>query len=124
MAANVASSREAQNAFDGSADGVGLLRAEFFFVDRHTAPSEDAQRQAYQAVLDAMGDRMVIIRTIDVGGDKQLGYLPLPPEANPVLGMRGYSPDPGTTRSARSTSARPAQDQPLIALPNRAADGQ
>lgn len=89
MAANVASSSEAQNAFDGGADGVGLLRAEFFFVDRHTAPSEDKQRQAYQAVLDAMGDKTVIIRTIDVGGDKQLGYLPLPLEANPVLGMRG-----------------------------------
>ncbi len=89
VAANVASSAEAQEAFDNGADGVGLLRTEFLFVDRRTAPDEHEQRQAYQAVLDAMGDKSVIIRTIDVGGDKQLDYLPLPVEANPVLGLRG-----------------------------------
>lgn len=89
VAANVASSAEALVAFDNGADGVGLLRTEFLFVDRRTAPDEQEQRQAYQAVLDAMGDKSVIIRTIDVGGDKQLDYLPLPVEANPVLGLRG-----------------------------------
>ncbi|NNA65334.1 phosphoenolpyruvate--protein phosphotransferase [Pseudomonas gessardii] len=89
VAANVASSSEAQLAFANGADGVGLLRTEFLFVDRRTAPDEQEQRQAYQAVLDAMGDKSVIIRTIDVGGDKQLDYLPLPAEANPVLGLRG-----------------------------------
>ncbi|WP_330210727.1 phosphoenolpyruvate--protein phosphotransferase [Pseudomonas sp. AM4(2022)] len=89
IAANVASSSEAQLAFANGADGVGLLRTEFLFVDRRTAPDEQEQRQAYQAVLDAMGDKSVIIRTIDVGGDKQLDYLPLPVEANPVLGLRG-----------------------------------
>ncbi len=89
VAANVASSAEAQVAFENGADGVGLLRTEFLFVDRRTAPDEQEQRQAYQAVLDAMGDKSVIIRTIDVGGDKQLDYLPLPVETNPVLGLRG-----------------------------------
>ncbi len=89
VAANVASSAEAQVAFANGADGVGLLRTEFLFVDRRTAPDEQEQRQAYQAVLDAMGDKSVIIRTIDVGGDKQLDYLPLPVETNPVLGLRG-----------------------------------
>ncbi|MFJ2364140.1 phosphoenolpyruvate--protein phosphotransferase [Pseudomonas sp. NPDC087697] len=89
VAANVASSSEAADALKGGADGVGLLRTEFLFVDRQTAPDEQEQRQAYQAVLDAMGDKSVIIRTIDVGGDKQLDYLPLPAEANPVLGLRG-----------------------------------
>lgn len=89
VAANVASSSEARVAFESGADGVGLLRTEFLFVDRRTAPDEQEQRQAYQAVLDAMGDKSVIIRTIDVGGDKQLDYLPLPAEANPVLGLRG-----------------------------------
>ncbi|WP_347927924.1 phosphoenolpyruvate--protein phosphotransferase [Pseudomonas helvetica] len=89
VAANVASSNEAADALKGGADGVGLLRTEFLFVDRQTAPDEQEQRQAYQAVLDAMGDKSVIIRTIDVGGDKQLDYLPLPAEANPVLGLRG-----------------------------------
>jgi phosphocarrier protein len=89
VAANVASSGDAAQALASGADGVGLLRTEFLFVDRHTAPDEEEQRQAYQAVLDAMGDKPVIIRTIDVGGDKQLDYLPLPAEANPVLGLRG-----------------------------------
>ncbi|BBP57542.1 phosphoenolpyruvate--protein phosphotransferase [Pseudomonas sp. St316] len=89
VAANVASSGDAAQALASGADGVGLLRTEFLFVDRHTAPDEEEQRQAYQAVLDAMGGKPVIIRTIDVGGDKQLDYLPLPAEANPVLGLRG-----------------------------------
>ncbi|MFP3676834.1 phosphoenolpyruvate--protein phosphotransferase [Pseudomonas sp. SIMBA_041] len=89
VAANVASSTEAADALANGADGVGLLRTEFLFVDRNTAPDEQEQRLAYQAVLDAMGDKSVIIRTIDVGGDKQLDYLPLPVEANPVLGLRG-----------------------------------
>ncbi|SCZ36766.1 MULTISPECIES: phosphoenolpyruvate--protein phosphotransferase [unclassified Pseudomonas] len=89
VAANVASSDDAAQAWANGADGVGLLRTEFLFVDRHTAPDEEEQRQAYQAVLEAMGDKPVIIRTIDVGGDKQLDYLPLPTEANPVLGLRG-----------------------------------
>lgn len=89
IAANVASDSEAQLAYTEGADGVGLLRTEFLFVERRTAPSEDEQRAAYQAVLDAMGDKPVIIRTIDIGGDKQLEYLPLPFEANPVLGLRG-----------------------------------
>ncbi|MGX0892246.1 phosphoenolpyruvate-protein phosphotransferase [Pseudomonas sp. ADAK2 TE3594] len=89
VAANVASSAEAADTLANGADGVGLLRTEFLFVDRNTAPDEQEQRIAYQAVLDAMGDKSVIIRTIDVGGDKQLDYLPLPVEANPVLGLRG-----------------------------------
>ncbi|MBO1541399.1 phosphoenolpyruvate--protein phosphotransferase [Pseudomonas sp. OA65] len=107
VATNVASSAEASQAFVNGADGVGLLRTEFLFVDRHTAPDEEEQRQAYQAVLDAMGDKPVIIRTIDVGGDKQLDYLPLPTEANPVLGLRGI----------RLAQARPELlDQQLRAL--------
>jgi multiphosphoryl transfer protein len=107
VAVNVASSAEAGQAFANGAEGVGLLRTEFLFVDRHTAPDEEEQRLAYQAVLDAMGDRPVIIRTIDVGGDKQLDYLPLPAEANPVLGLRGI----------RLAQARPELlDQQLRAL--------
>ncbi|MDF9616443.1 phosphoenolpyruvate--protein phosphotransferase [Pseudomonas entomophila] len=89
VAANVASADEAAQALALGADGIGLLRSEFLFVDRHTAPDQTEQHSAYQAVLDAMAERPVIIRTIDVGGDKQLDYLPLPIEANPVLGLRG-----------------------------------
>lgn len=107
VAANVACSDEAREAHLGGADGIGLLRTEFLFVDRQHAPDEAEQRQAYQAVLDAMGDKPVIIRTIDVGGDKQLDYLPLPAEANPVLGLRGI----------RLAQARPELlDQQLRAL--------
>lgn len=89
IAANVACDLDARQAYAAGADGVGLLRTEFLFVDRRTAPTEDEQLAAYQLVLDAMGDKPVIIRTIDIGGDKQLEYLPLPFEANPVLGLRG-----------------------------------
>ncbi|MGJ7515978.1 phosphoenolpyruvate--protein phosphotransferase [Pseudomonas baetica] len=107
VAANVASSAEAADALANGADGVGLLRTEFLFVDRSTAPDEQEQHHAYQSVLDAMGDKSVIIRTIDVGGDKQLDYLPLPAEANPVLGLRGI----------RLAQARPELlDQQLRAL--------
>ena len=107
VVANVASSHEAADAFANGADGVGLLRTEFLFVDRQTAPDVEEQRFAYQAVLDAMGEHSVIIRTIDVGGDKQLDYLPLPAEANPVLGLRGI----------RLAQARPEiLDQQLRAL--------
>ena len=107
VVANVASSHEAADAFANGADGVGLLRTEFLFVDRHTAPDVEEQRAAYQSVIDAMGDKSVIIRTIDVGGDKQLDYLPLPVEANPVLGLRGI----------RLAQARPEiLDQQLRAL--------
>ena len=107
VVANVASSHEAADAFANGADGVGLLRTEFLFVDRQTAPDIEEQRAAYQAVLDAMGEHSVIIRTIDVGGDKQLDYLPLPAEANPVLGLRGI----------RLAQARPEiLDQQLRAL--------
>lgn len=60
-----------------------------FFLERRAAPDEEEQRNAYQEVLDAMGQRKVIIRTIDVGGDKHLDYLPLPVEENPALGLRG-----------------------------------
>jgi phosphoenolpyruvate-protein phosphotransferase len=89
VAGNVASRADAENAQLNGADGVGLLRTEFLFVDRSTAPTEDEQLAAYQSVLDAMPDKPVIIRTIDIGGDKHLEYLPLPAEANPVLGLRG-----------------------------------
>ncbi|WP_248803671.1 phosphoenolpyruvate--protein phosphotransferase [Pseudomonas sp. MWU13-2100] len=89
VAANVASAAEAAEAHRRGADGVGLLRTEFLFVERRSAPDQEKQRSAYQGVLDAMGYQPVIIRTIDVGGDKQLDYLPLPVETNPVLGLRG-----------------------------------
>jgi len=71
------------------AEGCGLLRTEFLFLDRRTAPDEAEQRRCYQDISDALGARPLVIRTLDVGGDKPIPYLPLPPEENPALGLRG-----------------------------------
>ncbi|MGA0602307.1 phosphoenolpyruvate--protein phosphotransferase [Caulobacter sp. KR2-114] len=87
--ANVASVAEARAAAATGAEGCGLLRTEFLFLDRQAAPSEDEQAREYQAVAEALAGRPVIVRTLDAGGDKPLAYLPLPPEDNPALGLRG-----------------------------------
>jgi phosphoenolpyruvate-protein phosphotransferase len=87
--ANLGSVTDAMAAVAGGAEGCGLLRTEFLFLDRETAPSEDEQLQAYQSIANALGGRPLILRMMDVGGDKPLRYLPLPEEANPALGLRG-----------------------------------
>src|SRR5205085_10046955 len=72
------------------AEAVGLLRSELLFLDRDTAPEEREQAEVYRAVAAALGrGRRLVIRTLDVGGDKPLAYLPLPAEQNPFLGLRG-----------------------------------
>jgi phosphoenolpyruvate-protein phosphotransferase len=75
-------------AADG-AEGCGLLRTEFLFLERTTAPDYDEQLGCYQQVADILGSRPLVIRTLDIGGDKPIAYLPLPPEDNPALGLRG-----------------------------------
>jgi phosphotransferase system enzyme I (PtsI) len=70
-------------------EGVGLLRTEFLFLDRPTSPTFDEQLAAYRAVFDAFAGRRVVVRTLDVGADKPLAYLPQPEEPNPALGVRG-----------------------------------
>jgi multiphosphoryl transfer protein len=87
--ANLGSTADAMAAVENGAEGCGLLRTEFLFIDRATAPTEDEQLTAYQSIADALGGRPLILRMMDVGGDKPLLYLPLPPEPNPALGMRG-----------------------------------
>ncbi|MEX2125862.1 MAG: phosphoenolpyruvate--protein phosphotransferase [Woeseia sp.] len=87
--ANLASSAEAEMAVESGAEGCGLLRTEFLFQNRTAAPSEDEQAAEYQAIADALGGRSLVIRTLDAGGDKPIAYLPLPPEENPLLGLRG-----------------------------------
>jgi phosphocarrier protein FPr/phosphocarrier protein len=87
--ANLGSVAEAQIAVAQGAEGCGLLRTEFLFLDRDLPPSEDEQLAPYQAIATALGGRPLIVRTLDVGGDKPLAYLPLPPEDNPALGLRG-----------------------------------
>jgi phosphoenolpyruvate-protein phosphotransferase len=87
--ANLGSTADAMAAVENGAEGCGLLRTEFLFIDRATAPTESEQLTAYQSIADALGGRPLILRMMDVGGDKPLLYLPLPPEPNPALGMRG-----------------------------------
>ncbi len=90
VAVNAGGVREAEESIDLGAEGVGLLRSEFLFLERAFAPTEEEQYQTYTAVVKAMGpERPVIIRTLDVGGDKPLAYLPIPTEENPFLGLRG-----------------------------------
>ena len=90
VAANVRNAEEASRAVALGGEGVGLLRSEFLFLERDNAPSEEEQARAYCAVAAVLGrDRRLLIRTLDVGGDKPLAYQPLPPEANPFLGLRG-----------------------------------
>ena len=88
--ANIGGLADAQQALTLGADGVGLFRSEFLFLHRATAPTDEEQRAAYADVARTLGrDRRLVIRTLDVGGDKPLSYLPLPREDNPFLGERG-----------------------------------
>lgn len=88
VCANIGSPEDAELALEHGADGVGLYRTEFLYMNRDSAPSEDEQFEAYRAVLEAMGDREVIVRTMDVGADKQAACLDMPKEPNPALGRR------------------------------------
>lgn len=87
--ANLGRPGDAVSAMAKGAEGCGLLRTEFLFLERTTAPSEAEQLAQYQEIADTLKGRPVVIRTIDVGGDKPLAYLPMPKEENPVLGLRG-----------------------------------
>jgi multiphosphoryl transfer protein len=87
--ANLGNVMDAAAAVANGAEGCGLLRTEFLFIDRETAPAESEQLAAYQGIAAALGPRPLILRLMDVGGDKPLRYLPLPAEENPALGLRG-----------------------------------
>ena len=87
--ANLGSTADAMAAVENGAEGCGLLRTEFLFIDRATAPTEEEQLAAYQSIANALGGRPLILRMMDVGGDKPLLYMPQASEPNPALGMRG-----------------------------------
>ena len=89
VAANIGSTEEAESALEWGAEGVGLFRTEFLFMERPELPSEEEQYGAYRKVAEAFGERPVIIRTLDVGGDKDLPGVDQPEEENPFLGWRG-----------------------------------
>jgi phosphotransferase system enzyme I (PtsI) len=88
VVANIGGVEDATTALSYGAEGIGLLRTEFLYLDRESAPNEDEQYSAYKAIFDAMESRPIVVRTLDVGGDKPLPYLELGHEANPFLGWR------------------------------------
>jgi phosphotransferase system enzyme I (PtsI) len=89
LLANIGASKDLIQALDQNAYGIGLFRTEVLFLDRYEFPSEEEQFLEYKKVLEAFKDKPVVIRTLDVGGDKLLPYLKLPTESNPALGNRG-----------------------------------
>jgi phosphocarrier protein FPr len=89
VVANIGSPDDVPSAIENGAEGVGLLRTEFLFLERDSMPTEDEQYAVYQNVAQALGGRPLVLRTLDVGADKPLPYLPHEHEANPFLGVRG-----------------------------------
>jgi len=89
VAANVNRVADAVRAIETGADGIGLMRTEFLFLDRNSPPDEEEQYLAYRAVVETMAGRPLIIRTLDIGGDKEAPYLNIPREDNSFLGIRG-----------------------------------
>ena len=114
IVANIGSVEGARTALEAGAEGVGVLRTEFLYLERTSLPDEDEQYRAYRAIADVFGDRPVVLRTLDVGGDKDLPYLDLPREANPFLGLRAI----------RLCLARPELFRPQLRAALRAGAGR
>ncbi len=88
LACNIGGVKDMVHVFENDGEGIGLFRSEFLYMDRKNLPSEAEQFEAYKAVLEGMEGKPVVIRTLDVGGDKNLPYLNIPREENPFLGFR------------------------------------
>lgn len=86
--ANIANHKDVEFVLENDAEGVGLFRTEFIYMDRNSLPEEDEQFKIYKKVLESMQNKPVIIRTLDIGGDKEVNYLNLPKEMNPFMGYR------------------------------------
>lgn len=86
--ANIGSPSDVEAVIENGGEGIGLFRSEFLYMDNDHFPTEEEQYQAYKKVMDAMKDKIVIIRTLDIGGDKKLSYFEFPHEMNPFLGYR------------------------------------
>ncbi len=114
VAANLGKVADAAGAVQRGAEAVGLLRTELVFMSHASAPDEAQQEKDYRVVFEAMGSRPVVVRTLDVGGDKPLPYLPLPKEDNPFLGERGL----------RMTLRRPQLLRQQLSALLKAADGR
>ena len=88
ICANIAYVTDADNAAAVNADGVGLMRSEFLYMNADSAPDEETQLAAYRAVLEKLAGKRIVVRTLDIGADKVPSWLPLPPEENPAMGWR------------------------------------
>ncbi|MFZ3576678.1 phosphoenolpyruvate--protein phosphotransferase [Virgibacillus sp. DJP39] len=88
LAANIGTPEDVEGVLNNGGEGVGLYRTEFLYMGKNQLPTEDEQYDAYKSVLEKMGDKPVVVRTLDIGGDKELSYLDLPKEMNPFLGFR------------------------------------
>ncbi len=88
IVSNIGNVEDAKFAVENGAEGVGLLRTEFLYLERNALPTEEEQYQAYKAILEVFGKHPVVLRTLDVGGDKEIPYLNLDKEMNPFLGER------------------------------------
>lgn len=88
LAGNIGTPKDVEGVLNYGGEGVGLYRTEFLYMDASELPSEEEQYQAYKTVLESMGTRRVVVRTLDIGGDKELSYLKFPHEMNPFLGYR------------------------------------
>jgi phosphocarrier protein FPr len=111
--ANISGVSEAAEALDSGAEGVGVLRTEFLFLGRNSPPDEAEQFEAYRTIAQTLGQRPLVIRTLDIGGDKPLPYVDAGEEANPFLGWRGI----------RLTLARPDLLEPQLRAIVRASRG-
>ncbi|TXN91588.1 putative PEP-binding protein, partial [Staphylococcus aureus] len=88
LAANIGTPDDLSGVIDNGAQGIGLYRTEFLYMGRDQMPTEEEQFEAYKKVLETMDGKRVVVRTLDIGGDKELPYLDLPKEMNPFLGYR------------------------------------
>lgn len=88
LAANIGTPKDVEGVLRNGAEGIGLFRTEFLYMDRDTFPTEEEQLKAYKEVAERMNGRPVVIRTLDIGGDKEVPYLDMPKEMNPFLGYR------------------------------------
>ena len=116
VVANIGSPADVPAAIENGAEGVGLLRTEFLFLDRDSMPSEDEQYAAYRSIAEGLEGRPLILRTLDVGADKPLPYLPREAEANPFLGVRGIRlalEQPELLRTQLRAVLRTAAEYPL-----------
>jgi phosphocarrier protein FPr len=116
VVANIGSPEDVPAAVENGAEGVGLLRTEFLFLERDSLPSEDEQYEAYTRIAEGLGGRPLILRTLDVGADKPLPYLQARTEANPFLGVRGIRltlSEPELLETQLRAALRTAAEHPL-----------